>query len=286
MVNVDINVLRTFLELVNTRHFGKTANNMYLTQAAVSARINLLEDHLSVKLFTRHRNNIQLTRQGERLVGYATKMLELWTQATQEVCAPSDYFDLSIAAPKSIWSSQLAQLPTKLFSSHKKLHLTIDSLDSSVINSRLIERTLDFGFVYDPSKNTDLATEPIFNLELAVFSNKANSKISDITNTNFVSIDMGLSFKVMLNRLFPSIQSAVFQAYDWDMVMNYLLQFGGFALLPIQSVNSAKMDLYLVEDGPQINRTVYLAYNPVVISDEIKELFFEQVESLYDKNIL
>ncbi|WP_082880488.1 MULTISPECIES: LysR family transcriptional regulator [unclassified Oleiphilus] len=39
---MDIELLRTFLEVKNTRHFGKAAENLYLTQAAVSARIKQL----------------------------------------------------------------------------------------------------------------------------------------------------------------------------------------------------------------------------------------------------
>ena len=41
---MDIDLLRTFLEVYRTRHFGRTAENLYLTQSAVSARIRLLEE--------------------------------------------------------------------------------------------------------------------------------------------------------------------------------------------------------------------------------------------------
>ena len=65
---MDIELLKTFLEVKNTRHFGKAADNLYLTQAAVSARVKQLEDYFGIKLFIRSRNNIQLTAEGERLV--------------------------------------------------------------------------------------------------------------------------------------------------------------------------------------------------------------------------
>ena len=68
---MDIELLRTFIEVRKTRHFGKAAENLYLTQAAVSARIRQLEQLLGVKLFIRSRNNIQLTSEGERLVSHA-----------------------------------------------------------------------------------------------------------------------------------------------------------------------------------------------------------------------
>ncbi len=39
---MDTDLLKTFLEVSKTRHFGKAANNLFVTQAAVSARIKHL----------------------------------------------------------------------------------------------------------------------------------------------------------------------------------------------------------------------------------------------------
>ena len=65
---MDIDLLKTFVEVVRTRHFGKAAENLYITQSAVSFRIRQLEQGLGVNLFIRQRNNIQLTAPGERLL--------------------------------------------------------------------------------------------------------------------------------------------------------------------------------------------------------------------------
>lgn len=68
---MDTEHLRTFLEVARTRHFGKAAENLFVTQSAVSARIKLLESTLGTELFTRKRNNLQLTAQGKRLLSHA-----------------------------------------------------------------------------------------------------------------------------------------------------------------------------------------------------------------------
>ncbi|MCF6457796.1 LysR family transcriptional regulator [Pseudoalteromonas sp. MMG024] len=39
------------MEVKNCRHFGKAAENLYLTQAAVSSRIRQLEQYFGVELF-------------------------------------------------------------------------------------------------------------------------------------------------------------------------------------------------------------------------------------------
>src|SRR3970040_1240813 len=81
---MDIDLLRTFLEVNRTRHFGKTAENLYLTQSAVSARIRLLEATLGAPLFTRTRNDIQLTPAGSRMLKYAESILNSWNRARQD----------------------------------------------------------------------------------------------------------------------------------------------------------------------------------------------------------
>ncbi|MGH8579235.1 MAG: LysR family transcriptional regulator [Gammaproteobacteria bacterium] len=48
---MDTEVLKTFLEVNRTRHFGKAAGNLFITQSAVSARVRQLEEAVGVALF-------------------------------------------------------------------------------------------------------------------------------------------------------------------------------------------------------------------------------------------
>lgn len=82
---MDVKVFKTFLEVARTRHFGRAAENLYITQAAVSARIKQLESFFDSALFVRNRNSIQLTTSGERLVPYAEVMVSTLEQAKNEL---------------------------------------------------------------------------------------------------------------------------------------------------------------------------------------------------------
>lgn len=75
---MDTDLLRTFLEVNKTRHFGKAATNLYLTQSAVSFRIRQLEIKLGTPVFTRKRGDLRLTAAGERFVPYAESILQTW----------------------------------------------------------------------------------------------------------------------------------------------------------------------------------------------------------------
>ena len=89
---MDTELLKTFLEVQKTRHFGKAAEHLYLTQSAVSFRIRQLEQSLGVALFSRHRNNIQLTEAGELLLPHAQAVISALqaakTQLQQQSSVP------------------------------------------------------------------------------------------------------------------------------------------------------------------------------------------------------
>lgn len=82
---MDTELLKTFLEVQKTRHFGKAAENLYLTQSAVSFRVRQLEQSLGVTLFSRFRNNIQLTAAGELLLPHAQAVLSAIQTAKQQL---------------------------------------------------------------------------------------------------------------------------------------------------------------------------------------------------------
>ena len=78
---MDLELLRTFLELNRTRHFGRAAEALSLTQAAVSSRLKSLEDQLGVKLFIRTRRQMDLSPEGSRLVRHAERQIAAWRAA-------------------------------------------------------------------------------------------------------------------------------------------------------------------------------------------------------------
>ena len=112
---MDIELLRTFLVVQQTRHFARAAEQLYLTPSAVSFRIRQLEGELGTALFHRRRSNIELTAAGERLHQPAQALLDEWARTRQlvnpEASVPTR---LQLAAELPLWelalSPQLAQL--------------------------------------------------------------------------------------------------------------------------------------------------------------------------------
>jgi DNA-binding transcriptional LysR family regulator len=77
--------LKVFYTVAQRLSFTKAANELFITQPAVTKHIKELEQQLSVQLFKRNGNNIALTTAGKVLVQYADKIFQTYTALETEL---------------------------------------------------------------------------------------------------------------------------------------------------------------------------------------------------------
>jgi len=78
---MDIDLARTFIDIVRTGSFIATAERLHITQTTVTARVHNLEAQLGCRLFVRNRAGARLTEQGERFMRYASQLVQTWDAA-------------------------------------------------------------------------------------------------------------------------------------------------------------------------------------------------------------
>lgn len=167
---MDTELLKTFLEVSKTRHFGRAAESLYLTQSAVSFRIRQLETNLGANLFTRHRNNIRLTAAGERLVPYAEALINTWQLAKQEINHASVHNPLSIGATASLWEACLTPWLGQIYQSHADLRLETRIASRQSLVKQLHARELDLLISTEQPKMDELKSEVVGEITLQLFS--------------------------------------------------------------------------------------------------------------------
>ena len=74
---MDLQQLETFLVVVERRSFTAAAEELYVSQAAVSSRVKALEAQLGARLFERSPHRVELTDVGAQLVGYAREIVAI-----------------------------------------------------------------------------------------------------------------------------------------------------------------------------------------------------------------
>lgn len=190
-MRVDSELLRTFLEVSRTRHFGRAAESLYLTQSAVSFRIRQLETQLGTSLFTRHRNNIRLTAAGERLVPYAESLMNTWLQAKKEISHASQHTELSIGATSSLWESYLTGWLEVLYNQHDELRLEARVSTRQSLVKQLHSRELDLLIAIEPPKMDEFESTIIGSIQLQLIASQKNIAL---TQYNFIKLEWGADF--------------------------------------------------------------------------------------------
>src|SRR5262249_56145962 len=88
---LDLDQLRTFVAISETGSFTRAAEVVFKTQSAVSMQMRRLEERIAKPIFVRDGRLSKLTEEGERLLGYARRMVRL----SEETVAAFDETELS-----------------------------------------------------------------------------------------------------------------------------------------------------------------------------------------------
>ena len=270
---MDLELLKTFLEVHRVRHFGKAADNLFITPSAVSARIQHLEDQLCVTLFNRSRNNIHLTSEGERLLNHARTLLNTWEKARYDVVAGAGSAkQFTILAVPSLWDTMLLPWLTKIRLDNPDIVLRIESVSSDVIWRRLQQNQADLGFVFEPHTGPELHIDENSSLELNMVATQMNLTPEDVISENYVMVDWGASFITRHTALFPEASIPSTWVSTGRIAYDLLLSGGGKGCyLPEVMTKEAvhKQQLYQVKDAPTIRLPIYAAYPVWSINEEL-----------------
>ena len=282
---MDISHLKTFLEIYQTRHFRKSAEKLFITQSAVSARIKLLEENLGVQLFTREKRKIEPTSAAHRFYKYADTVVTNWDQAKQMVSLPEDIEQsISLACMADVWHLFLNNWISDIQHQSPELAFNLMINQASNINEKLINGTLDLGLVFEPMNLPILEMREVLSFKIKLFSNQPHQSLEDALNDNYVMVDWGASFAFEYSQKYAGRALATVQTNYGVMALDILKNKGGAAYLP--DLNALKQDksisLHEVEDAFVFERKLYAIFRKETpISSKIEELI-----EVINKNIL
>jgi len=265
---MDTDLLRTFLEVSRTRHFGRAAENLFLTQSAVSARIRQLEEALGVTVFTRTRNDIQLTPAGVRLTKYAESILNTWNRARQDAALKAeDRESLAVGAMFSLWDIVLQDWMIRVHRERPALLLQAEAGSQDVLVRKLLDGVIDLAFMWEPPQMAELELAEIGQIRLVLVSTEPGLTCAQAIQANYIKVDWGQSFAVAHARHFPDLPSPALQVGLGRMALAFLLNGAGSAYLaePMVHEHLAAGRLHLVSDAPVIDRAFHAVYPHAIV---------------------
>lgn len=259
---LDIDLLKTFLEVNRTRHFGQAADSLCITPAAVSARVKQLETILGVELFVRHRKNIQLTTEGERLIPHAETMLTAWARARQEVALRVEQSQqLSIGATFGLWDFALRAKLAEINLAIPAIALRAEAHTHDVLIKMLLERTIDLALVYEPPALVDFVAEEIGQLTLVLATTLDELSVKKPLEQGYVHVDWGTSFALFHAKRFGENLAAALHTNMSNIAADFICERPGSAYLPVSLVRRLEArGVRQVNGFATFNRPLYAVY--------------------------
>jgi DNA-binding transcriptional LysR family regulator len=256
---MDIRFLVTFMEVAQTRHFGKAAENLYLTQSAVSARIKQLEEYFNSALFIRNRNSLQLTVAGEKLLPFAVTLADTLEQARAAMNEEGIQY-LSIASTPNAWDIYLKQGLDVVNSHLKDVSIRAEICNSEQLSRLVHEHSIDLALTTVPFKSDDVEILELSESMLSLCCSVALAE-QPLEHLN-ISLDWGTKINEAIEKIYPEIKKAGMRTGSLQVALNYLSTNESAIILPEEIAQSlvSKGELVMLESLAPLSVKVYLIY--------------------------
>lgn len=249
---MDITLIKTFIEVANTGSFVAACDRLFVTQSAVSLRIQRLEDSLGHPLFTRSKAGAILTPAGVQFQRYALSLLRLWQEARQQIAIPEGYSRaITIGAQYSLWprlgfrwiDEMQVQMPE--LSIHAELGMT------DRMTRFLVEGLVQAALLYTPQLRPGLIAEPALDDELILVASYEGATLD--LKKDYVSVDWGPEFTHALALNLPHLTDSGRSMGLGALAADYIVNRRAAAYLPARTVKRYMDDkkLHLVADAPR-----------------------------------
>ena len=206
--------LKVFHTVARLLSFTKAAEELHMTQPAVTFQVRQLEEYFNTRLFDRTHNKVSLTPAGERVAEFAERIFDLYDEMENRVRDLTGEISgaLTIGASTTIAEYMLPALLGEFKNRYPDINLRLKVSNSEGIVSMVEQNVIDLGVVESPVNNKNLIVEVCHDDQLVVVAApdhelvKRGGKVSasDIVRHPFVSREEGSGTR--------------------DVIMHYLLE--------------------------------------------------------------
>jgi len=258
---MDITLLKTFLEVSATGSFVNASDRLFITQSAVSLRIQRLEDSLGKPLFTRSKAGAELTSAGREFERYALSLIRTWEESRQQIAIPKGFTrSLSIGAQYSLWPRLGFRLLDGLQVAMPDLNLRAEVGLPDRLTRYMIEGVVQVSLMYTPQIRPGLSAEEILEEELVLVASWPDPTMD--LGGRYVFVDWGPEFVSAHTMELPELTNPGLTFVLGAMVAEYVVNRKAAAYLPARYVKKYldSGQLHLVPDAPRFPYPVWAVW--------------------------
>src|SRR5918995_4103843 len=258
---MDIELARTFVEIVSTGNFIKAADRLHVAQTTVSARVRLLEQQLGRPLFVRNKGGATLTPAGEQFLRFAPTFVQLWQRARQQVAVPEGHRAvLTVGSEVSLWQPVLLEWVRMMRRSHPDIALRVHVDVPQDLITHVAAGLVDIAIMYAPQHRPGLNVDLLREEELVLVTTDLSSYHAD--DPRYVHVEWGPDFTLHHGASFPDLTPSLV-ANLGPLALNYVLLEGGSGYFRMHAVQPhlESRKLHLVPGAPRFSFPVYAAHS-------------------------
>jgi DNA-binding transcriptional LysR family regulator len=239
--------LEAFLEVARARSVSRAADALFLTQPALTARIQGLERDLGAQLFVRTPRGMRLTEAGEVFLPFAARSLETLADGRRLVNAfeRGGAGRLTLGAAPAVSTYVLPAVLKRFSISHPRVAVSVKTGHSEEILDLVLREQADLGLVR-ALRHPDIASTPLYEDRLILvaepghrFAKAGRMKLEEIVDEQLVLFDRTSSYTELTNALFRGagvVPVGYMELDNIDAAKKMVQQGFGVALLPHTAV--------------------------------------------------
>lgn len=255
---MDIELARTFIEIVSTGSFIRASERLNVAQTTVSARIRSLEQQLGRSLFVRHKGGASLTPAGEQFLRHAPMFVQLWQRTLQQVAVPPGRRAvLTIGSEVSLWQPILLNWVQWMRRSLPDIALRVHVDVPQDLIRKVSSGMVDVAIMYAPQHRPGLKIDLLMEEKLVLVTTRTEAR--QVDSADYVYMDWGPDFTLQHGMNSPDVVPDLFMDLG-PLALNYVLSAGGSGYFRMSAVQPhiAAGRLRLVPETPQFSYPVYV----------------------------
>ncbi|WP_099355223.1 LysR family transcriptional regulator [Fredinandcohnia onubensis] len=273
-------------KLGEKRTISEVSKEVFMSQPALTYRINNIEKELELKLFTRNKKGIVPNKQGEIIINYAKKMISEWENVKANIYSSAKLVKgiLKIGASPAISQFILPKLLSSFITDYPEIEFKLVTGFSDDLTEKFSTNEIDIAFLRDnisiQKKKKLVSKEHIYVVSLGEID------ITDLPNLTRIEYTTNISLRMLIDRWWEERYNIppknTMKVDGLETSLKFIREGLGYAILPglclseSPDLNKVKMQFI---NRTSLERSTWLYTSETSSQKEIIELFLEYMDN-------
>ena len=245
---MQIETLKVFCDLVESRSFSQAAVRNFITQSAVSQQVKNLESRYETQLLRRDGRSATATAAGRILYERSCEILDRFGRMQLELKSICQDMagTVRVATIYSVGLYEISVVEKTFLKMYPKVNLHVEYSQGARVYEDCLRGTIDFGVVTYPEPRKGIRIIPLPDDKLILicspdhhFANRRHTDLRKLDGQNFVAFTKGIASRRALDKIFEeyNIRVRVVMEFDNIETIKRSVEIGaGVSIVPLLSV--------------------------------------------------